>query len=70
MVRTALLKIKNLIIWLYHQFSDLLHIAVTFVLCYFCFLLSPTLTIAGYRRRDYCCNHVFIKPICFALAFL
>lgn len=46
MVRTALLKIKNLIIWLYHQFSDLLHIAVTFVLCYFCFLLSPTLTIA------------------------
>lgn len=46
MVRTALLKIKNLIIWLYHQFSDLLHIAVTFVLCYFCFRLSPTLTIA------------------------
>ncbi len=46
MVRTALLKIKNLIIWLYHQFSDLIHIAVTFVLCYFCFLLSPSFTIA------------------------
>lgn len=46
MVRTTLLKIKNLIIWLYHQFSDLIHIVVTFVLCYVCFLLSPTLTIA------------------------
>ncbi|ARA21634.1 hypothetical protein AM438_03640 [Proteus mirabilis] len=37
---------KKSIAFLYKQFSDLIHIAITAVLCYLCFLFSPTLPIA------------------------
>ncbi|EGT3632593.1 hypothetical protein FAP48_18790 [Morganella morganii] len=38
--------IKNVLIFIYKQFSDLIHVAITAVLCYLCFLFSPTLAIA------------------------
>ncbi|MDY3695948.1 MAG: hypothetical protein SO066_14885 [Proteus mirabilis] len=46
MNKSFLSQLKKTIVVLYKSFSDLIHIVVTFILCYFCFLLSPTLAIA------------------------
>lgn len=46
MNKSFLSQLKKTIVVLYKLCSDLVHIVVTFIFCYFCFLLSPTLTIA------------------------
>ncbi len=46
MNKSFISQLKKTTVVLYKSFSDLIHIVVTFILCYFCFLLSPTLAIA------------------------
>lgn len=46
MNKSFLFQLKKTAAVLYKSFSDLIHIVVTLILCYFCFLLSPTLVIA------------------------
>lgn len=45
-MKKIIIFLKNIMVILYKQFDVIIHIIITFILCYFCFLFSPTLLIA------------------------